>query len=110
MTRVVAILTETAGWVEDGARELPDDDQGLLLVGELVNSLLSVPVTVPGNATPVEVVAKISEAISAPTFRTLAAFAAAFHELAAEHDRHDPEVTSSDVLRALALRVSSPEV
>jgi hypothetical protein len=106
MTRVIAILTETRSWTESDTEESEQDDQALGLVGELVNSLVSVSVDIPGNASPQEIAATLGQAFSKPLFRTIAGFAAAFHLLASEHDQHNPEITSIDVLRDLALRVS----
>ncbi|WP_328903326.1 hypothetical protein OHR86_28395 [Streptomyces sp. NBC_00441] len=109
MTRVIAILTETRKWVADDAEGDASDDQALDLVGALVNELVSTSFEVPGDASPQDVAAAIGGAMSSPLFKAFAGFAAAFHLLAAEHDQHNPEVTSADVLRDLALRVSSEE-
>ncbi|MCX5144643.1 hypothetical protein [Streptomyces sp. NBC_00338] len=107
VTRVIAILTESRKWVEADEDEGVSDDQTLSLVGTLVNELISTSFEVPHNASPQDVASAISEGMSGPLLRAFAGFAAAFHLLAAEHDQHNPEVTSADVLRTLALRVSS---
>ncbi|WP_371602317.1 hypothetical protein OG345_05355 [Streptomyces sp. NBC_01220] len=109
MTRVIAILTESRKWIDDDEEEEASDDQTLGLVGSLVNELVSTSFEVPGNASPQELTAAINQALSGPLMRAFGAFAAAFHLLAAEHDQHNPETTSADVLRDLALRVSGED-
>jgi hypothetical protein len=103
IARVIAILTKTGEYVGDST---PDDD-GEGLLNELVKDLFPRSVDVADDAAPQDVANAIGEAISGPIFATLGAFAAAFHQLAAEHDRHDPEVTSAQVLQELALRMSN---
>ncbi|MEV8037420.1 hypothetical protein ACFYW8_30785 [Streptomyces sp. NPDC002742] len=105
MTRVVAILTKTREYVGDDAPE-PDDESDVLL-NELVKDIFPRSVDIDDDAAPQEVANAIAQAMSGPIFTAFGAFVAAFHQLAEEHDRGDPEVPSAQVLRDLALRASS---
>ncbi|MEV7125871.1 hypothetical protein [Streptomyces sp. NPDC093260] len=102
MLRVVAILTKTREYIGDGSPEL--DAPGEALLNELVKDMFPRTVDVADDAAPQEVASAIAKAISSPIFTAFGAFAAAFHQLAAEHDRHDPEVTSAQVLQNIALQ------
>lgn len=103
--KVVAILTETAALVrEEGPGE---DDAGARLIGDLVKELTSIEVTVASDSSPQEVVAAVSAALVPTIGRAFGAFSSAFHLLAQEHDRTDPEVTSDQILRDLALRAEN---
>ncbi|MFD9462005.1 hypothetical protein [Streptomyces sp. NPDC060027] len=105
MARVVAILTKTREYVGEDAPE--PDSEGDVLLNELVKDIFPRSVDIDDDATPQEVANAIAKAMSGPIFAAFGAFAAAFHQLAAEHDRDDPEVSSAQVLRDLALRASS---
>ncbi|MFH8581645.1 hypothetical protein [Streptomyces zaomyceticus] len=106
MMQVVAILTESGRWIGPEADTVPDD--GSSTFDSLLNDLLKVEVAVDANATPAEMAEAVGQAISPRLTAVAAAFAAAFHQLAVEHDRLDPEVTSADVLRSLAVRANEP--
>lgn len=99
VTRVVAVLTETADWVRDDSADAGGDD----VVNDLIGELLSTEVSISADATPREVAEALSDAMRPKVSQVLAAFAGAFHRLAIEHDRLDPEVTSADVLQQMAL-------
>lgn len=106
VTRVVAILTETTEWVreENDGADSDDSDDSLALVGELIADLFPKGLSISSDATPQQVANALSAEIQGSLNRTIGAFASAFHQLAVEHDRHDPEVTSAQVLQELALR------
>lgn len=105
ITRVVAILTKTREWVADDSEPVDDESDGI--VGELVKDLFPSSVAVPPDATPQQVASALSDAISPAIYRVIAVFTSAFHQLAIEHDQHDPEVTSAEVLQDLALHAQS---
>ncbi|MDF2709302.1 MAG: hypothetical protein K0R62_4954 [Nonomuraea muscovyensis] len=106
--RVVGILTQTTE-VKRLVMENPDreDDQlnaAAAVVGDLVSEVLRTEVSLPGDASPQEVAAVVAEACGPAVHQLLAAFAYAFTELAEVHDAGRTDVTSTEVLRELALR------
>ncbi|MGW5003220.1 hypothetical protein ACWEP8_36830 [Streptomyces hydrogenans] len=106
MMQVIGILTESGRWVGPDADTKPYEGGGPL--DGLLSDLMKIEVAVDVDATPAEMAEAIGQALVPRVAAVVAAFAAAFHQLAVEHDRLDPEVTSADVLRDLALQANEP--
>ncbi|MFE2828472.1 hypothetical protein [Streptomyces sp. NPDC059271] len=103
--RVIGILTKGAEW-QRLLNEDPDrtDIQTDGTVDEFVREILPRTMDVPGDASPEVIANAVVEEMRPAIGKMIAGFVAAFMELADEHDSTQPEVTSTDVLRALALR------
>lgn len=105
MQRVIGILTKGAEWqrllTEDPGRT---DIQGDDTVDKFVGEIMPRELAVPDGEDPQEVADAIMSELRPAIGKLIAAFAMAFLELAQEHDAAQPEKSSSDILRALALR------
>ncbi|MEV5611501.1 hypothetical protein [Streptomyces sp. NPDC052225] len=105
--KVVAILTELSTWTgSPGADQDPPAD-GMKLVGEIVDEFMVAEAEIPDGASPQEIATIAATALTPGVARAFGAFARAFHDLAQEHDRHNPAVTSADILRRLALEADA---
>lgn len=104
--RVIGVLTEAGQYkrelLEDPNRE--EDDSHDDAIGSLLGDVLRIELSVPADMRPDELAALVGSEMGPVVYRAFGAFALAFHELAEEHDRHDPEVSSTEVLRRLALK------
>lgn len=105
MKRVVGILTQAREvsnlLVEDVDREDLSPDE--LAIGDLLSEATRVQVEVPGDAAPQEVVDALLASLG-PTINQLAGcFIVAFLRLAEVHDSGRTDITSTDILRKLAL-------
>ncbi|MFI0929690.1 hypothetical protein ACH4TP_38065 [Streptomyces sp. NPDC021012] len=105
MTRVVALLTESSQWTGPGGKERALREAGGPLE-ELLQDLVKVDLEIEPDATPTEVVQAVCQALSPRVTDVISAFTVAFRQLAAEHDRFDPQITSADVLRNLGVRAA----
>jgi hypothetical protein len=108
LKRVIGILTQAGTWIHD----LPaaDDDSDLDteqgIVSDLLNDVMPV-VAIPSNASAEEIASIVSEALGGRILQLTTAFAMAFWELAEVHDTGRTDLTSLDVLQALALRAET---
>lgn len=103
--RVIGVLTEAG---EYKRQLLEDPDRGDVAnegtIESLLRDVLRLELDVPEGASLQDIAALVGKELGPVVYRLLGGFALAFHELAEEHDRHDPEVSSAEVLRRLALR------
>ncbi|MCT7353617.1 hypothetical protein N4P33_15755 [Streptomyces sp. 15-116A] len=103
--RIIGVLTEAGEYkrslLEDPERE---DDSHDSAFNSLLGDVLRTEITVPPGASLQDIGALVGREMGPVIYRVFGAFALAFHELAEEHDRHDPEVSSAEVLRRLALK------
>ncbi|KAA0921295.1 MULTISPECIES: hypothetical protein [Streptomyces] len=107
--RAIGVLTETQEMVrrlnEDTAADM---DAGEAQLGRLVTEVFPT-VEVPGDATPAEAGQAVVDALMPAAISLVGAFAFLFSELAEVHDTGRSEIKSTDLLRALALRLSRPD-
>ncbi|MCX4238054.1 hypothetical protein ACH4Y0_30245 [Streptomyces sp. NPDC020707] len=107
--RAIGVLTET----QEMVRRLNEDtevdiDAGEAQLGRLVTEVFP-SVEVPGDATPAEAGQAVVDALMPAAISLVGAFAFLFSELADVHDTQRTEIKSTDLLRALALRLSNTD-
>ncbi|MGC5565911.1 hypothetical protein ACPYPG_24130 [Streptomyces sp. FR-108] len=107
--RAIGVLTET----QEMVRRLNEDtevdiDAGEAQLGRLVTEVFP-SVEVPGDATPAEAGQAVVDALMPAAISLVGAFAFLFSELADIHDTQRTEIKSTDLLRALALRLSNTD-
>ncbi|MFI5753853.1 hypothetical protein [Streptomyces sp. NPDC051569] len=106
--RAIGVLTQSAEWMRT-VGENPDAERGL---GEgQIGSLLAEvfpSFQVSPDATPLEAAHAVTEAALPAIMQLIGAFTFVFAELAETHDAGRTDITSADLLRDLALRMSRP--
>ncbi len=104
--RVIGILTEAKQLAalpeEEGAGPDSASDNMISLLNELLD-----PVELPVDAPADELRVALSQQVGGIILKLVGSFSAAFVELAQVHDSGRADVTSADVLQALALRVET---
>lgn len=104
--RVIGVLTQVIEvrrlLVENPERDDLDAESGI--IADLIAEATRTDVSLPGDASPEEVVAIVMRELGPTIHRLLAALALAFTELAEVHDSGDPDVSTAEVLRHLALK------
>lgn len=103
--RVVGFLTQALE-VRRLLIENPDRDDlhaESAIISDLVAEATQTSVAIPGDASPEEVVALVMRELGPVVHRLLAVFALAFTDLAEVHDSGNPDISSEEVLRRLAL-------
>jgi hypothetical protein len=85
-----------------------DIDAGEAQLGRLVTEVFP-SVEVPGDATPAEAGQAVVDALMPAAISLVGAFAFLFSELADVHDTGRSEIKSTDLLRTLALRLSTTD-
>ena len=104
--RAIGVLTETQEMVRRLNEESDvDTDIGDAQLGRLVTEVFP-PVEVPADATPAEGQAVI-DALMPAAISLVGAFAFLFSELAETHDTGRSDITSTELLQTLALRLSN---
>jgi len=107
--RAIGVLTETQEMVRRLNEEAEVDiDAGEAQLGRLVTEVFP-SVEVPGDATPAEAGQAVIDALMPAAISLVGAFAFLFSELADVHDTGRSEIKSTELLRALALRLSDTE-
>lgn len=117
--RAIGILTQSAEWIRTANRgvdarvddesdgESADRDSGEGQIGSLLAEVFP-SFEVSQDATPLEAAHAVTEAALPAIMQLIGAFTFVFSELADAHDTGRTDVTSADVLRELALRMSRP--
>ena len=110
MQRVVGILTQALEWAHQ--KENDEHHQGSDEEYQLIGEMLSMPFSleIPANAPLQMVIDLVTKKIHESTTGLTTAFIAAFVQLAYYHDTGQTDVSSTDVLRELALRAEEPDV
>ncbi|TLS40860.1 hypothetical protein FE633_39150 [Streptomyces montanus] len=105
--RAIGVLTETQEMVRrlNGDADV-DADVGDAQLGRLVTEVFP-PVEVPVDATPAEAGQAVVDALMPAAISLVGAFAFVFSELAEVHDTGRSDITSTELLRTLALRLSN---
>ncbi|MFJ7997828.1 hypothetical protein ACIQ7D_11875 [Streptomyces sp. NPDC096310] len=126
--RAIGILTQSAEWIrtarrdaepgEAGGAEPPagveggggveSGDSGAGQIGSLLAEVFP-SFTVSSEATPLEAAHSVTEAALPPIMQLIGAFTFVFTELARVHDAGRTDITSEELLRELALRMSRPD-
>ncbi|GAA5018706.1 hypothetical protein [Kitasatospora paranensis] len=107
LKRVIGILTQAGTWIHDlPAADDSDLDTEQGIVSDLLNDVMPV-VAIPSNANAEEIASIVSEALGGRILQLTTAFAMAFWELAEVHDTGRTDLSSLDVLQALALRAET---
>lgn len=105
MQRVVAILTQARemsdAWEEDADRDDLDEQQQL--TGELIAEVLQLDGLAVTDPSPQAVADAVMQAIQPRVGSLVAHLTAAFMRLAYHHDKGDTDISSTEVLRRLAL-------
>ncbi|MEV7087040.1 hypothetical protein AB0O07_14230 [Streptomyces sp. NPDC093085] len=112
--RAIGILTQSAEWMRTADREAasgtepgarPDAGPAAGQIGSLVAEVFP-SFTVSPEATPLEAAHSVTEAALPPVMQLIGAFSFVFTELARVHDAGRTDITSEELLRELALRMS----
>jgi hypothetical protein len=105
MQRVVAVLTQAREMLDrpESSQESEDFDPQDELMGEFIAEVLRVDTVVVGPATPEAVSRAVMEALQPRVGRLVGCLAAAYSELALEHDAGNVK-SSAEILQALMLR------
>lgn len=106
MRRVIGILTQANEW----ARELEENPERELHTAGIVTQLLGdvmPPITLPADAGPEQIGAVLSREVGRVVQQLTEAFSLAFVELSRAHDAGRTDITSTDILRDLALRTET---
>ncbi|MEV4974094.1 hypothetical protein [Streptomyces scopuliridis] len=121
--RAIGILTQSAEWIRtanrDAGRDMDGDigREGGAVGGERgsgegqIGSLLAEvfpSFTVSPESTPLEAAHAVTAAALPPMMQLIGAFTYVFTQLAEVHDSGRTDITSEDLLRELALRMSRP--
>ncbi|MFE9680083.1 hypothetical protein ACFYXC_07985 [Streptomyces sp. NPDC002701] len=107
--RAIGVLTETQEMVRRLNEETEVDiDAGEAQLGRLVTEVFP-SVEVPGDATPAEAGQAVVDALMPAAISLVGAFAFLFSELADVHDTGRSEIKSTELLRTLALRLSTTD-
>ncbi|MFJ4918748.1 hypothetical protein [Streptomyces sp. NPDC088725] len=105
LKRVIGILTEAGEWQrlleEDVERDDLDAESGI--VTALLNETMP-NIEIPSDATIEEIAALVGREVGGTIQQLVGAFSLAFMMLAQVHDSGHSEISSSQVLRDLALR------
>ena len=105
--RAIGVLTETQEMVRRLNEESDvDTDIGDAQLGRLVTEVFP-PVEVPADATPAEAGQAVIDALMPAAISLVGAFAFLFSELAEVHDTGRSDITSTELLQTLALRLSN---
>lgn len=103
--RVIGVLTETGDYKRKLLENPDHDDTGNgTPIDELLRDILRVELDIPADATLQDIAAIVGEEMGPVVYRLLGCFALAFHELAEVHDAGQTDVSSTEVLRRLALK------
>ncbi|WP_329063411.1 hypothetical protein [Streptomyces sp. NBC_01429] len=122
--RAIGILTQSAEWVRTAGSENPeaagaaegagaagdpepDVTPGAGQIGSLLAEVFP-SFTVSPEATPLEAAHAVTEAALPAVMRLIGAFSYIYAELARVHDSGRTDITSEELLRELALRMSRP--
>lgn len=109
--RAIGILTQSAEWIRTANRGMDADggerDSGEGQIGSLLAEVFP-SFTVSPESTPLEAAHAVTEAALPPMMQLIGAFTFVFTQLAEVHDSGRTDVTSEDLLRELALRMSRP--
>ncbi|MFF5564712.1 hypothetical protein ACFY7Z_01895 [Streptomyces sp. NPDC012623] len=116
--RAIGILTQSAEWVRTAGSEAPEaagaaggpEPDGTPGAGQIGSLLAEVfpSFTVSPEATPLEAAHAVTEAALPAVMRLIGAFSYIYAELARVHDSGRTDITSEELLRELALRMSRP--
>ncbi|PVE12805.1 hypothetical protein OIE62_28820 [Streptomyces scopuliridis] len=117
--RAIGILTQSAEWIRTANRDTDGDIgvEGGAVGGERgsgegqIGSLLAEvfpSFTVSPESTPLEAAHAVTAAALPPMMQLIGAFTYVFAQLAEVHDSGRTDITSEDLLRELALRMSRP--
>lgn len=107
MLRAIGILTQgKARLAAIGSQDTASSGMSEA-IAQLVVDLFP-KVSVPADATPAEVLEKVEDVVSYGVGGLVTAFVHLHVELAELHDTGRTDTTSTDLLRALALRFSAP--
>ncbi|MEU3185466.1 hypothetical protein ABZ707_14870 [Streptomyces sp. NPDC006923] len=107
--RAIGILTHSAERIRTAGQDL---DAGSGLGEGQIGSLLAEvfpSFQVAGDATPLEAAHSVTEAALPAIMQLIGAFSFVFAELADVHDAGRTDISSADLLRELALRMSRPD-
>ncbi|MFE3599071.1 hypothetical protein [Streptomyces sp. NPDC059142] len=120
--RAIGILTQSAEWIRTADRDAEAGEgvgaepvagaEGVESGAGQIGSLLAEvfpSFTVSSEATPLEAAHSVTEAALPPIMQLIGAFTFVFTELARVHDAGRTDVTSEELLRELALRMSRPD-
>ncbi|MFI6700717.1 hypothetical protein ACIBJC_17390 [Streptomyces sp. NPDC050509] len=120
--RAIGILTQSAEWIRTADRDAEPGpaagaepaagadsggDTGAGQIGSLLAEVFP-SFTVSSEATPLEAAHSVTEAALPPIMQLIGAFTFVFTELARVHDAGRTDITSEELLRELALRMSQP--
>ncbi|MEV7867576.1 hypothetical protein AB0P17_16050 [Streptomyces sp. NPDC088124] len=121
--RAIGILTQSAEWIRSADRGAgpgagaepgtepgaePGAGNGAGQIGSLLAEVFP-SFTVSPEATPLEAAHSVTEAALPPIMQLIGAFTFVFTELARVHDAGRTDITSEELLRELALRMSRPD-
>ncbi|MFD5749329.1 hypothetical protein [Streptomyces sp. NPDC127033] len=129
--RAIGILTQSAEWIRSADRDAgpgpgaepgaepgpelgtepgtePETGNGAGQIGSLLAEVFP-SFTVSPEATPLEAAHSVTEAALPPIMQLIGAFTFVFTELARVHDAGRTDITSEELLRELALRMSLPD-
>lgn len=113
--RAIGILTQSAEWIRTANRQADEGDPGAEVaagsgkgqIGSLLAEVFpSFPVS--SDATPLEAAHSVTEAALPAIMQLIGAFTYVYAELAEVHDAGRTDISSEDLLRDLALRMSRP--
>ncbi|MCT9088474.1 hypothetical protein N4G70_06280 [Streptomyces sp. ASQP_92] len=105
LKRVIGILTEAGDYrrrIEEDGEQGPRDTE-IGIVTALLNETMP-HIRIPADATPQEMATLVAREVGGAIRQLVAAFSLAFLALAQVHDSGEPDMSSADVLRDLALR------
>ncbi|MFJ5683011.1 hypothetical protein [Streptomyces sp. NPDC093099] len=123
--RAIGILTQSAEWIRTANRDTgggtgeqagrgtgaegssPERGSGEGQIGSLLAEVFP-SFTVSPESTPLEAAHAVTAAALPPMMQLIGAFTYVFAQLAEVHDSGRTDITSEDLLRELALRMSRP--
>ncbi|MGW2507839.1 hypothetical protein ACWC0A_00170 [Streptomyces scopuliridis] len=113
--RAIGILTQSAEWIRTANLDTDGDSgigsgergSGEGQIGSLLAEVFP-SFTVSPESTPLEAAHAVTAAALPPMMQLIGAFTYVFAQLAEVHDSGRTDITSEDLLRELALRMSRP--
>ncbi|MFE3137476.1 hypothetical protein [Streptomyces scopuliridis] len=113
--RAIGILTQSAEWIRTANLDADGDSgmgsgergSGEGQIGSLLAEVFP-SFTVSPESTPLEAAHAVTAAALPPMMQLIGAFTYVFAQLAEVHDSGRTDITSEDLLRELALRMSRP--